>query len=41
MKEQEPDKAAVPSFLSDLPEVRPEPAEYYRPIQRLEQGMWA
>ncbi|KAL1870611.1 hypothetical protein Plec18167_007375 [Paecilomyces lecythidis] len=34
-----PDEVEVPSFLSDLPEVRQELAEYYRSIHRLDQGI--
>ncbi|KAK4084686.1 hypothetical protein Purlil1_10271 [Purpureocillium lilacinum] len=34
-----PDEVAVPSFLQDLPAVRQELAEYYRAINRLDQGV--
>lgn len=34
-----PDEVEIPSFLNDLPEVRQELAEYYRSIQRLDQGV--
>lgn len=34
-----PEDVIVPSFLSDLPEVRQELAEYYRSIYRLDQGV--
>ncbi|KAJ9261715.1 hypothetical protein DTO195F2_3973 [Paecilomyces variotii] len=34
-----PDEVEVPGFLSDLPEVRQELAEYYRSIHRLDQGI--
>jgi N-sulfoglucosamine sulfohydrolase len=34
-----PDEVAVPSYLSDLPEVRLELAEYYRAIHRMDQGV--
>ena len=35
----EPEDVIVPSYLSDLPEVRRELAEYYRAIHRLDQGV--
>ena len=38
-KEYRPEDVMVPSFLSDLPEVRQELAEYYRAIHRLDQGV--
>jgi N-sulfoglucosamine sulfohydrolase len=34
-----PDEVSVPPFLSDLPEVRTELAEYYRSVYRLDQGV--
>jgi Arylsulfatase A and related enzymes len=34
-----PDEVEIPNFLSDLPEVRQELAEYYRSIHRLDQGV--
>ncbi|KAL2691214.1 hypothetical protein Neosp_001595 [[Neocosmospora] mangrovei] len=34
-----PEDVEVPSFLSDLPEVRQELAEYYRSIYRMDQGV--
>ncbi len=34
-----PDAVTVPPFLSDLPEVREEFAEYYRSVYRLDQGV--
>lgn len=35
----DPADVAVPSFLSDLPEVRHELAEYYRSVHRLDRGV--
>ncbi|KAF4440778.1 arylsulfatase [Fusarium acutatum] len=35
----EPEDVTVPSFLSDIPEVREEFAEYYRSIHRMDQGV--
>ncbi|MCI5074530.1 sulfatase [Oricola sp.] len=35
----EPEDVSVPPFLSDLPEVRMELAEYYRSVYRLDQGV--
>lgn len=37
IKQYRPEDVTVPSFLSDLPEVRQELAEYYRSIYRLDQ----
>ncbi len=34
-----PDEVSVPPFLTDLPEVRTELAEYYRSVHRLDQGV--
>ncbi|CAF3488013.1 hypothetical protein FGSG_08040 [Fusarium graminearum PH-1] len=34
-----PEDVTVPSFLSDIPEVREELAEYYRSIHRMDQGV--
>jgi N-sulfoglucosamine sulfohydrolase len=34
-----PEEVVVPSYLSDLPEVRQELAEYYRAIHRMDQGV--
>ncbi|KAF5230116.1 hypothetical protein FAUST_9976 [Fusarium austroamericanum] len=34
-----PEDVTVPSFLSDIPEVREEFAEYYRSIHRMDQGV--
>jgi N-sulfoglucosamine sulfohydrolase len=34
-----PDEVHVPPFLSDIPEVRKELAEYYRSIHRMDQGV--
>jgi len=34
-----PDEVSVPPFLSDLPEVRLELAEYYRSVHRLDRGV--
>lgn len=34
-----PDEVEIPRFLSDVPEVRQELAEYYRSIFRLDQGV--
>ncbi|KAI5465261.1 alkaline-phosphatase-like protein [Mariannaea sp. PMI_226] len=38
-KKYDPQEIAVPAFLSDLPEVRTELAEYCRSINRLDQGI--
>ncbi|KAJ5655254.1 hypothetical protein N7507_007204 [Penicillium longicatenatum] len=35
----QPHEVTVPSFLSDLPEVRQELSEYYRAIHRMDQGV--
>ncbi|KAH8883693.1 alkaline phosphatase-like protein [Thozetella sp. PMI_491] len=35
----QPDEVSIPSFLSDIPEVREEFAEYYRSINRMDQGV--
>lgn len=39
IRQYRPEDVTVPSFLSDLPEVRQELAEYYRSIYRLDQGI--
>lgn len=39
VKEYKPSDVAIPSFLSDLPQVRQELAEYYNSIHRLDQGV--
>ena len=38
-KKYSPSEVEVPEYLSDLPEVRTELAEYYRSIHRLDQGI--
>lgn len=38
-KTYDPAKVPVPSFISDLPEVRQELSEYYRAVNRLDQGI--
>lgn len=38
-KEYRSSEVAIPTYLSDLPEVRTEVAEYYRSINRLDQGI--
>lgn len=39
VKDYKPEDVEVPSFLSDIPEVRHELAQYYRSIHRLDQGV--
>lgn len=34
-----PDEVSIPEFISDIPEVRQELAEYYRSVYRLDQGI--